>query len=169
MGEKQFNKIDGRYQDGGNIKPVYLIADRTLLFLDAALDGRSVSKNLDNVTPGAGYAVLTNAGIVYNIPEGFLFVVAVRYCSLLTLSDNCLFQIGWCSAVDGGGAFTNKGHYMRLYSGAAQSVLVTERCHIVPPGVFRYSEGARSVTIAVTPNDAGCAITCGYSGFIMQE
>ncbi len=166
---KQYDVIDGRRQDAGNIKPVFILADKTQLFLDAALENRDVHKNLDNITPGAGYAVLTNANIVYNIPEGLLLVVAVRFCSLLSLSDSCLFQIGWCDAINGGGTFYNEGHYMNLISGAAQSVLVTERCHIVPPHVFRYSEGMRSVTIAVTPNDGTCAISCGFSGFFMQE
>lgn len=169
MGEKQFDKIDGRRQDAGNIKPVYLLADRTELFLDAALEKRDVRRNYNSVVPGAGYQVLTNANIVYNIPEGCLVVMLIQFCSLLTLSDSCIFQLGWCDAIDGGGTFYPVGHQMNLISGAAQSVLVTERCHIVPPIVVRYSDGARSVTRAVTPNDAGCTVSLGYAGFFMQE
>lgn len=169
MGEKQFNVIDGRRQDAGNIKPVYLLADRTQLFLDAALEKRDVRKHLNTNTPGAGYKVLTDAHIVYNVPEGLLLVLAIQYCSLLTLNDNCTFQGGWCDAIDGGGTFYPVGHQMNLISGAAQSVLITERCHIVPPLIFRYSDGVRSVTFAVTAGGAGTIVSVGYAGFFMQE
>lgn len=169
MGEKQFDKIDGRRQDGGNIKPVYLIADRTASFLDASLEGRDRRKHYVNQAPGAGYAVLNDAALVLNIPEGQLFVVTLHTVAIHTLSDDCLFQMGWCTAINGGGVFTAHGHEDILKSGAAQSVLVTERHVYIPPMVFRYSHGVRSITFAVTPNDATCAISCGFAGFFMQE
>lgn len=169
MGEKHFNEIDGRRQDAGNIKPVYLLADRTASFLDAALEGRDQHGNYTNQAPGAGYAVLNDAGLVLNIPEGQLFVVTSHAISIHSLSDNCLFQLGCCDAVDGGGTFHPDGHPDYLASGAAQSVLVTQTHFYVPPMVIRYSEGSRSITFAVTPNDAGCTISCGFDGFFMQE
>lgn len=169
MGEKQFDKIDGRRQDAGNIKPVYLLADRTASFLDASLEGRDRHKHYVNQAPGAGLIVLTDAALVLNIPEGQLFVATNHTVALHTLSDDCLFQMGWCNAVDGGGAFTAYGHEDILKSGAAQSVLVTERHTYIPPLIFRYSHGVRSITFAVTPSGAATAISCGFAGFFMQE
>ncbi len=169
MGEKQFDKIDGRRQDAGNIKPVYLIADRTASFLDAALDGRDRHGNYVNQIPGVGLTVLTDAGLVLNIPEGYLYVVTSHEISIHTLSDDCLFQFGCCDAINGGGVFHADGHPDYLKSGAAQAVLVTQSHLYIPPLVIRYSEGSRSVTFQVTANDAACAISCGFDGFFMQE
>jgi len=165
----QYDEIDGRKQEGGNVKPVIILADRTQLFLDASLEGRDVRRHRSDFVPGAGYRVLTHAHLVYNIPEERLFVLAVMSSSLLTLNDDCTFRLGWCDAEDGGGVFHPQGHQMHLISGAAQSVLFTERCHIVPPHVFRYSENARSVTFAVTAGGAGTTISCGFAGFFMEE
>lgn len=165
----QYDDIDGRKQEGGNVKPVIILADRTGSFLDAALEGRDRRRHYQNQAPGAGYQVMTDAALVLNIPESQLFVATVDTVSLHSLNDDCVFQMGWCEAENGGGVFHPLGHGDVLISGAAQSVLVTQRHTYIPPLVYRYSQGVRSITFAVTPSGAGTTISCGFAGFFMEE
>ena len=165
----QYDNIDGRKQEGGNVKPVIILADRTGSFLDASLEGRDRRRHYFNQAPGAGYQVMADAALVLNIPEGQLFVVANHTVAIHSLNDDCVYQFGWCEAENGGGIFHAHGHGDVLISGAAQSVLVTERHIYLPPLVFRYSQGMRSITFAVTPNGAGTTISCGFAGFFMEE
>ena len=165
----QYDDIDGRKQEGGNVKPIIILADRTGNFLDAALEGRDRHGNYVNQAPGAGYRVLTDAALVLNIPEGQLYVVTSHTVSIHSLNDSCLFQLGCCDDEDGGGTFHPDGHPDFMKSGAAQAVLTTESHEYVPPMVIRSSEGSRSVTFAVTPSGAGTTISCGFDGFFMEE
>ena len=167
-----WDKILGRRVMAGNLDPVIIHRNRTTDYLDALLEERRISGSAMDFAPGAAMIVLTEIlvpGISYNILEGQIAVITTVRYGLHTLNDDCHFEIGWTTAIDGGGVFTPLLHQLDFHSGNVQSGPVTEDERFAPPLGAWYRKGARSITFRVHANDAVAEISCGWNGMYVTE
>ena len=132
----------------------------------AALMNQSICGWVNEKVPGAALVVLTDAGLIYDIPAGRQ-VLVTQYCyAVETTSDDCQFEFGY---VDAGGTFRGLGPHKHVYTGAANQGRTAYDQDIDPPMIIRYSQGARRITFRVDANDAACEITVGWHGVWLNE
>ena len=135
----------------------------------AAKQGHGVCGWANEVTPGLNPIVLTNAQLVYNVPQGRK-VMVTQYCyAVETASDNCQFEFGYTTGADGTGTFYPQGPHKHVYTGASNTGRTAYDQDIHPPMVLAYSKGVRSITFRVDANDANCEITVGWHGWWEEE
>lgn len=141
----------------------------------AALNGLAICRWVnDRSNVNAAPTVLTNGpsgdqpGIYYNLASNDVVVVTQLCIQLETISDSVDWELGWTTAVNGGGTFTPITPKFHLYTGAASSGVQLDRVTVVPPGVVKYSDGARSITMRVQTNDAAAQITPTWHGYIVK-
>jgi len=132
--------------------------------LTAALAGKTFYKFVVDKTPGADQVVLTDSGLVYNIPTDKLVLLTRIYVGVETISDDCRFELGSCSLADGAGTFSRVMVPITCATGANKTTRDIEVIDLHPPVVVRYVD-AKSITFRVDANDASCDITCGFAGW----
>lgn len=137
--------------------------------VQACRERRVLRKYANDITPGANLVVLTQASIVHNLVEGRRVMVQAIHFGILTVSDNCHFEIGWTDAAGGAGAFHPLTGHRHVYTGASVVGRLDHHDDLVPPVCIRYSDGARSITYRVHANDANCQIQCEWAGWWEQE
>ena len=137
--------------------------------LQASRRGDSLLKWVNDKTPGDASVVLTDVGLYYDIPAGKRVLITHVSYGIITVSDDCHFEIGSCSAVTGGGTFTPLAFHMEVGTGDRKSDKAIQRTDFDPPLCVNYSSGARSITMRVNANDASAVITCGWHGWVEKE
>ena len=89
---------------------------------------------------------------------------------LITASDSCTFELGTCSAANGGGTFTPHTVERHLATGATATGRLDQDFTITPPlGPLRYSDGVRSITFRVNANDSAASINVAWHGWVEAE
>jgi hypothetical protein len=137
--------------------------------LAATRAGNGVCGWVNEKIPGAAQVVLTDAGLIYNVPSGKR-VMVTQYCfAVETTGDNCQFEFGWTDAANGAGTFTGVGPHKHVYTGAANSGITSFDQLITPPERLAYSDGVRCITFRVDANDATCEVTVGWHGWVENE
>ena len=138
--------------------------------LEAARDQRAIEKWLCELTGlGVAYAVLTDAAIFYNIPEGKQ-VIITRICyGLRTANDTGGIYLVGCDAVDGGGNASQQGHCYTWRTGAAVEGREQASEELTPPLCLKYSDGHRSISIAAKANDVNAVIMVAWHGWYEDE
>ena len=132
----------------------------------AVRQGHGVCGWVNEKIPGAALVVLTDAGLIYDIPVGRR-VMVTQYCyAVETTGDDCQFEFGY---VDAGGTFRGLGPHKHVFTGAANAGRTSYDQDIRPPMVIAYSAGARRVTFRVDANDAACEVTVGWHGWWEDE
>jgi hypothetical protein len=131
--------------------------------------GQGLTKWVDGKTPGASQVVLTDAGLVYNIPCGKQVLVRQMCFGIHTVSDNCTFEIGYTSQPDGAGVFTPIAKHIYVATGNTPTGKEDHDVIYRPPIRVRYCDGARSITIRVDANDANCVVCAGWQGWWEDE
>ena len=138
--------------------------------LRAAREGRALHKFLDDDTDvTAGFVVETNALIYYDIPAGKQVVVTTLYAGCGTIEDELTVYIVSCAAVTGGGAATQKMHHFKVANGAKKEGKVYGVRELRVPVVIKYSDSARSVSLAVKGTDTDVTGTYGWCGWVEDE
>ena len=137
--------------------------------LQAARRGDNLLKWVNDKVPGDTQLVLTDTTLYYNIPSGKRVLITHVSYGLNSVSDNCHFEIGSCSAVAGGGTFTGLTFHMEAATGDRKADKAIQRSDFDPPICVNYSSGARSITMRVTANDAAAVLTCGWHGWVEKE
>lgn len=132
----------------------------------AAREGRAVHGDVDDITPGSAMIVLTNASLVFNIPERYIFFLTLIQVGIRTANDSCEFEIGYTTAINGGGTFTPVESRLHIATGTAASDKTPVNFELNPPIPIRYSDGARSITFRVDANDTGAQIDASFHGWI---
>lgn len=159
---------------GGNLAPPgnVTMGQFTHVFcdaLEAARTGRSLRKYWTGVPGSASATVLTNASIVHDMVVGTQAVAVKVNWGVTTLNDSCVFEVGWCTAVTGGGTFTPICRGRHFATGTARDGRSTAHEMLVLPRIVKYSDGARSITMRVTANDTSTDITCAWHGWVESE
>lgn len=141
--------------------------------LIAALEGRTLYRWLNNKVPGVAVPiVLTDGpvddqpGIYYNLSPGDNILISQIFFGINTTDNSCHFEIGWASGAAGTGIFhpldlkrfvltADKGDGTRTFTVAFDP----------PIEVLKYTNGVRSITFRVTPDNATCQISVGWRGW----
>lgn len=96
----------------------------------------------DKTAGGTDPAVLTDATLVYNLPEGHqVFINAVDF-DMATVSDDVHFDLVSCSAINGGGTPTALAGHAHIFTGATIDGSASKERSYDPPIRVRYSDGA---------------------------
>ena len=138
--------------------------------LRAAREGRAIHKFKDNdagVT--AGFVVSTDAGIYYDIPAGKQVIVDTVHYGVNTVDDEITVYMVACSAVAGGGAATQKMHHFFASAGTKKEGNGIVIAHLATPLCIKYSDGHRSVSMAVMATDTDAIVTYGWCGYFEDE
>ena len=135
----------------------------------AARAGRSVNRWLQDVKVTAAFVVSTNASIYFDIPAGKQVIIKAVLFGTTTEGDGVWVYPVACSAIAGGGTPTTIG-YVRYASGAATKSGNQHFIDDIPvPFIAKYSEGARSVSLAVKATSTETDVTFGWSGWYEDE
>lgn len=137
--------------------------------LEAARDGRSIRRYLSGVTVTNAFVVSTNAAIYYDIPEGKQVVVSRVFMGCETVEETAGGYIVGCAEIAGGGAATQMHNQIHDHVGTKKegSGHITKNSN--PPMVLKYSDGHRSVSLAVKATDAATVVTYGWNGWYEDE
>jgi len=138
--------------------------------LRAAREGRAIHRFLDDDTDvTAGYVVETNAAIYYDIPAGKQVIVSALYAGCSSVEDELTIYLVSCAAVAGGGAATQKMHHFKVANGVKKEGKVYGVRVLDVPVCIKYSDSARSVSLAVKGNDTDVVGTYGWCGWVEDE
>lgn len=138
--------------------------------LRAAREGRGVHKFVnDDSDVTAGFVVSTLTAVYYNIPAGKRLVVVAIMFGCETTNDKVEVYMVGCDAVAGGGNATQKMAHYDQYIGTVKVGIayVWEEFHV--PLIFNYSDGHRSVSMAVKATDTDAVVSYGYCGWVEDE
>jgi len=137
--------------------------------LRAAREGRVIRRYLDDQTETNAFVVSTAAAIYYDIPAGKQVVVTKAFVDCETVLEFAAAYVVGCSAITGGGAATQVHHALHDHvgdkkEGPSHKVKITN-----PPLVLKYSDGHRSVSMAVKATDAATVMSYGWNGWVEDE
>ncbi len=122
--------------------------------LRAAREGRALHKFEDADTGlTASFVVSTKSNVYFNIPEGKQVVISTVNFGCQTPSKTVTMYIVGCDAVAGGGTPTQFMHHFQIANGAANQGALNKIDHFNVPVILKYSDGHRSVSIAVKGTD----------------
>ncbi len=138
--------------------------------LRAARDGNSINK-WDNSITGltTEHVVSTDAAIYYNIPEGAQVVVTSLDVGLDTISDEAHAVVVGCAAVAGGGDDTEITHHAHIATDDKKTGRLEVTHDFNPPLVIKYSDGYRSVSLAMAANDTDADVLVAWHGWVERE
>ena len=137
--------------------------------LEAARDGRSIRRWIYEGNVTDSYVVSTDDDIYYDIPEGKQIVVTRVFIGCESIDEYVGGYIVACSAIAGGGDATPQQLPIHDHVGDKKegSGHITKNCN--PPIVIKYSDGFRSVSMAVKATDADTVVTYGWNGWHEDE
>ncbi|GAG58200.1 unnamed protein product [marine sediment metagenome] len=137
--------------------------------LRAARQGRSICRWLEDVTITGSYVVATSASLYFDIPAGKQVVIPHAFVGCESANEFMAGYIVGCSAIAGGGSPTQFHHAMHDHVGAGKVGTGHVVEDFIPPLVLKYSEGHRSVSMAVKATDTGTVCTFGWCGWFEDE
>lgn len=137
--------------------------------LEAARDGRAIHKHVtgDNVT--ASFVVQTATAIYYDIPEGKQVVIVNLHVGCEDADEFAAAYIVGCSAITGGGTPTQFHAELHNHVGDKKQGKSHSDDEINPPVIIRYSDGHRSVSLAVKATDTATVVDYGWMGWYEDE
>ena len=137
--------------------------------LRAAREKRAVRRYVENTTITDAYVVQTSAAIYYNIPEGKQVIVCRVHVGCETPDEFMGGYVVGCDAVAGGGNATKMHAEIHDHVGTKKEF----SGHIVkdsnPYLVLKYSDGHKSVSMAVKATDAATVVSFGWNGWLEDE
>jgi hypothetical protein len=135
----------------------------------ASRRGNGVQKFVNSLTADGGEQLLTGESVVYNIPEGYQFMLSQAFAGIETASDHCTFKIVGCTEEDGGGDCVESTAHVRISTGTVVVGTNTFVYAFLPPIRVAYSSGIKSVTVKIDASDSSCVVSCGYNGWFEEE
>ncbi len=137
--------------------------------LRAAREGRDIHKNVVGGTVTATFVVQTAAGIYFDIPAGKQVVIVSLNVGCEDATEFAATYIVGCDAVAGGGNPTQFHGEIHDHAGDRKQGKGHIDDEINPPIVLRYSDGHRSVSMAVKATDTGTVLDYGWAGWVEDE
>ncbi len=136
----------------------------------AARDGNSINKWDDSITGlTPAHVVSTDAAIYYDIPEGHQVMVTILAIGLDTVNDEAHAYVAGCAAIAGGGVSTQLSHHMHFVTAVGKSGRSPVNHEFYPPLCVKYSDGYRSVSLALAANDVNADILVAWHGWLERE
>ncbi len=137
--------------------------------LRAARDGRSIHRNVAGVNVTAAFVVQTAAAIYFNIPAGQQVVIVNMSVGCEDANEFAAVYLVACDAVAGGGTPTQQYVEIHDHVGDKKQGHGHTDDQIYPPIVLKYSDGHRSVSLAVKATDTDTVVDFGWSGWVEDE
>lgn len=137
--------------------------------LRAGRQKRSIHKFVDDDTVTASFVVQTAAAIYFDIPVGKQVVIKTINYGIETANKMVDVYIVGCDAVAGGGTPTQCMHHWHLANGANNQGALNRVQTLDVPCILRYSDGHRSVSLAVKATDTNAVVTYGWCGWVEDE
>jgi hypothetical protein len=146
--------------------PMNLNSDQALR---AARQGRALHKYVNDDTVTGSFVVQTAAGIYYDIPAGKqVVIVGVMFgCESDDEFMSC-YLVG-CSAITAGGTPVQFMSHFDRYVGTKKTENVYAWELFQVPAIIKYSDGHRSVSMAVKATDTATVVSFGWCGWIEDE
>lgn len=135
----------------------------------ASRQKRALHKYVDDDTVTASFVVQTAAAIYYDIPAGKQVVIQTVDYGVATANKEMAMYIVGCDAVTGGGSPTQCMHQWKIANGAANQGVLNQVTKLDVPCVIKYSDGHRSVSLAVKATDTNAVVTYGWCGWVEDE
>ena len=137
--------------------------------LRAARQGRSIHKHVTGDTVTGSFVVQTSAAIYYDIPAGKQVVVTNLHVGCEDADEFAACYLVGCSATAGGGDPTQFHAEIHDHVGDKKQGKSHVDDEIYPPVVIRYSDGHRSVSVAVKATDTATVVDYGWMGWVEDE
>lgn len=137
--------------------------------LRAARQGRAIHKHIMEDTVTAAFVVQTAAGIYFNIPSGKQVVVVNINVGCDDSDEFAAAYLVGCDAVAGGGTPTQFHAEIHDHVGDKKQGHGHIDEDINPPVVIKYSDGHRSVSMAVKATDTNTVVEYGWMGWVEDE
>lgn len=137
--------------------------------LAAAREGRDIARYQHDQTVTAAFVVQTAAAIYYDIPAGKQVIITKIYVGCETPDEFAAGYIVACDAVAGGGNATQKTIEIHNHVGTKKEMNQHEIIDAHPPFCIKYSEGNRSVSMAMKATDNATVVGYGWRGWYEDE
>lgn len=137
--------------------------------LRAAREGRRIDKSQVDQTVTAAYVVELHADIYYDIPEGCQVVITHYFVGCETVEEFAAAYPVACAEVAGGGAATQLHHDIHDHVGSKKEGNDHVEEDLYPPAVVKYSDGHRSISMALKATDTSTVVKYGWVGWYEDE
>ena len=137
--------------------------------LRAAREGRAIHRHVSGATVTGSFVVQTAAAMYFDIPAGKQVVVVNINIGCEDAGEFAAAYIVACSAITGGGTPTKKHAEIHEHVGVAKEGKSHVDDEIYPPLVIKYSDGHRSVSVAVKATDTNTVVDYGWMGWVEDE
>ncbi len=137
--------------------------------LEAAREGRTIHKfQVDQKVTGT-FAVEVHADIYYDIPVGKQVVITHWHVGCEDIDNFAAAYLVGCDAIAGGGNVTQLDHDMHDHVGSKKEGISHVEEDLHPPIVVKYSDGHRSVSMALKATDTDTVVMFGWCGWYEDE
>ena len=137
--------------------------------LEASREGRAIHKHVVGDTVTNSFVVQTATDIYFDIPEGKQVIVTNINVGCEDADEFAAAYIVACSAIAGGGTPTQKHAEIHEHVGDKKEGKSHVDDDIYPPLCIKYSDGNRSVSVAVKATDTNTVVDYGWMGWYEDE
>jgi hypothetical protein len=137
--------------------------------LRAARQGRDIHKHITEDTVTSSFVVQTAAAIYFDIPAGKQVVVVSLHIGCDDANEFAATYLVGCSATAGGGDPTQFHAEIHDHVGDKKQGHGHIDDEVYPPVVLKYSDGHRSVSMAVKATDTNTVVDYGWTGWVEDE
>lgn len=137
--------------------------------LRAAREGRVIARYSHDQTVTGAFVVEVGATTYYNIPEGKQVIVTKIFIGCETPEEFAAGYLVACAAIAGGGAATQVSREIHNHVGTKKEMNQHETIRPIPPVCLKYSDGHRSVSLAMKATDAATVVGFGWRGWYEDE
>lgn len=137
--------------------------------LRAARTGRTIRRYEIDQTVTGSYVVQTSSDIYYDIPAGKQVVISQWRVGCGDADEFASAYLVACDAVAGGGTPTQLDHELYAYVGDKKQGKPNVEQDCNPPIVVKYSDGHRSISMAIKATDTNTVVNYGWSGWYEDE
>jgi len=147
------------------------MSDRLLMdqALRAAREGRAIYRSLVDQTATDSFVVETGAGTYYDIPEGKQVIVTCFWVGCGSPNESVAGYMVSCSETGGGGNATTRGLELHDHVGDKKDGSGHIKETLSCPLCVKYSDGARSVSMAIKATDSDTICLFGWCGWVEDE
>ena len=137
--------------------------------LRAARDARDIHRNLVDQTVTNAFVVEVGAGTYYDVPVGKQVIVSSFWVGCETVDEFAAAYMVSCAEITAGGAATALGMELHDHVGSKKEGSGHRRERLSCPLCIKYSDGARSVSMALKATDAATVCMFGWCGWVEDE
>ena len=137
--------------------------------IKAARTGRAIHKHVAGDTVTGSFVVQTATAIYFDIPAGKQVIITNINVGCEDADEFAALYLVGCSEVAGGGTPTQFHSEIHDHVGDKKEGKSHVDDDIYPPVCIKYSDGYRSVSVAVKATDTATVVDYGWMGWYEDE